>query len=104
MNTLLIFYKDILNFVIHFWKLFISVDEILHDVGSIIEVHKENGKSHIVVNQELLHTFKEQGKSDSGTDLSLFGIKIGGSLKKVKDQSSDWLNASKSLDDQVMSK
>ena len=85
-------------------NIFLILDEILHDVGSIIDVRKEENKSHLVLNKDFLDSYKEQGKDESKqkTNFILKAFNFGSSSKEVQEKSSDWLSSTKTLDDQVI--
>ena len=81
----------------------LTPEEILRDLGSVIEVKEVSSKVHLAVNEEILSQLKDKGLYQEGADGkgSFLGIGLSGSYKMIRDKSSDWLSSSKSINDQL---
>ncbi len=82
----------------------LQATEIIEDLGSILEIANVNNKSHIVVNEDNFNSLKEKGKADysgDGKGSFLGVINVGASVKAVQDNSRDWQEANRSLNDQM---
>jgi len=81
----------------------LTPEEILRELGSVIEVRRESSKVHLALNEEYLNQLRDSGtyqEEAAGKD-SFYGIGLGGSFDKVREKSSDWLSSSKLINDQL---
>jgi hypothetical protein len=81
------------------------LDKILNDLGSVIKVENNSSKGFLLKNTEKFQNSSHHENSDKGGSggINVFKLfRFGGSAKIVQENSNEWEETGKSLNEQVM--